>query len=115
MPFSLYLDEDSCDDRLIGSLRRLGFDVLTTLEVGRRAQSDEEQLAFAASQARVIVTANDGDFSKLQAAWAQIGREHAGIVVWKQREQSPEALAASLHRLAADLEGGAFTNGIIHV
>lgn len=42
-------------------LRRVGVDVLTVPEAGMRSATDEEQLAFAASRERVMVT-QDADF-----------------------------------------------------
>jgi hypothetical protein len=56
-------------------LRRRGVDVLTTLEAGRTGSTDEEQLAFASQQGRVMVTM-DSDYIVLGAQ----GIEHAGIV-----------------------------------
>ena len=41
----LYLDEDVYQGVALG-LRRRGFDVLTTVEAGRRGASDQEQLHF---------------------------------------------------------------------
>ena len=57
----LYVDEDV--DVLVADLiRARGFQALTTEEAGRKKKSDEEQLAFAASQQRALVTHNRTDF-----------------------------------------------------
>lgn len=60
-------------------LRRLGHDVLTTQETGRadRALPDEDVLAFAAEQQRVLITLNRRHFILLHNA----GNPHAGIIV----------------------------------
>jgi hypothetical protein len=60
-------------------LRRLGHDVLTTHESGRSGQaiSDEAVLAFAAAEARVLVTLNRKHFIRLH----QDQPNHAGIIM----------------------------------
>jgi len=55
-------------------LHRHGIDILTALEAGRCSLTDQEQLAFATSQGRVMVTF-DADFLVLH----QAGVAHAGI------------------------------------
>lgn len=67
----LYIDEDSCGRRLVAGLRRLGFDVLTVDEAKTRRWSDEQQLQFATSAGRLVVSANVGDFARLQQAWGR--------------------------------------------
>ena len=61
-------------------LRRRDVDVLTVQEAGMHAASDEEHLAFALSQGRVIFT-QDADFLRLHAA----GLRHAGIAYAPQQ------------------------------
>lgn len=111
----VYVDEDSCGRRFVRAMRRLGFDVLTTTEAGRSSESDEEQLRFAAEHARVIVTANRGDFSELWKVWAVAGREHAGVVIWGQGHRSPEAVAAAILQMTADLPPDGMANAILYV
>jgi hypothetical protein len=36
----LFVDEDACEDAVVSALRRLGFDVLTVLDVGRAGIED---------------------------------------------------------------------------
>lgn len=55
-------------------LRRRGIDVTTTQEAGLLGASDEEQIAYARDEGRVIVT-QDADLLRLHAD----GTEHAGI------------------------------------
>jgi uncharacterized protein with PIN domain len=73
-----HLDENVISVIAIG-LRRLGIDVTTTPEQSMLSVSDEEQLAFALSQGRVIFTQDD-DFLTLH----QSGVNHAGIAYCKQ-------------------------------
>jgi uncharacterized protein DUF5615 len=44
-------------------------------------QRDEEQLAFATSQKRVLFTMNIGDFARLHNEWRREERTHAGIII----------------------------------
>ncbi len=67
------------------SLRKAGFSAVSTPEAGRLGLSDESQLAWAADQARVLVTFNVAHFAKLHGVWMRQGRHHAGLVVSKQR------------------------------
>lgn len=60
----LYLDEDV--SALVAELLRArGFDVLTTHEAGRKGTHDKEQLVYAASQQRALLTHNRDDFARL--------------------------------------------------
>jgi hypothetical protein len=67
------------------ALRRAGVDAISTPETGRRGQSDESQLAWAAAEGRVLITFNVAHFAELHAIWMRHGRRHAGIVVSGQR------------------------------
>jgi predicted nuclease of predicted toxin-antitoxin system len=79
----LYLDEDFHPD-LAAVLRNKGFDCQSAVEAGMLTKSDEEQLEYATSQGRCILSFNEGDFGRLAQEWAQAGKVHAGIVVTKQ-------------------------------
>ena len=70
-----YVDEDSCDHRLITLLRDHKLNVTTTYEEGRCSAKDPLQLAHSTSQRRVIITC-DGDFVDLHEA----GARHSGII-----------------------------------
>ena len=61
-------------------LRLRGIDVVTTHQAGMLGASDEQHLAFALSQGRVLVTQDD-DFIRLSAG----GAPHAGIVYAPQQ------------------------------
>ena len=68
-----HLDEHVAN-AIAEGLRRRGFDVATAAEAGLLSAQDEEHLAFAASQRRVMMT-HDSDYLRLH----QVGIEHAGI------------------------------------
>jgi predicted nuclease of predicted toxin-antitoxin system len=63
----------------VEELRRLGHDVMTSHESGQAGQavSDEQVLAFAATQARILITLNRKHFVRLHQARS----DHAGIIV----------------------------------
>lgn len=77
------LDED-VHPSLAAALRRHGFDAVHAKEIGRRACSDAEQLAFAAAEHRVLVTHNRRDFLALARRWWDRHHHHAGIVYARQ-------------------------------
>ena len=63
---------------VVEELRRLGHDVLTIQEAGdaRQSVSDEQVLAFATAEGRVLVTLNRKHFIRLHNAYP----DHAGII-----------------------------------
>jgi hypothetical protein len=69
-----YVDEH-VSRAVIQGLRRRGVDVLTVQEANLLSAQDEEHLALAVAQRRVIFT-QDADFLRLHSA----GISHAGIV-----------------------------------
>jgi len=71
-------------------LRRRGVDVLTTQEAGMREADDEQHLALALREGRVIFT-QDADFLRLHAA----GHPHGDIVYAPQHT----AIGAIVRRL----------------
>src|SRR3989304_2863914 len=79
----LYLDED-VHKRVATALRLRHFDVVSAHETEHWGLTDEEQLAYAASQGRAILTFNTADFIALHLEWLDQAREPAGIVVSDQ-------------------------------
>ena len=77
-----HLDEH-CNPRIAVALRHRGIDVTTTADAGLLRATDEEHVAYAAAQGRVIFT-QDADFLRLHAAGAQ----HAGIAYCHQESRS---------------------------
>ncbi len=73
-----YTDEHSANAVAEG-LRRRGVDVVTTYEAGLLGASDEEQLAFATREDRVLFTQDD-DLLRLHTT----GIDHTGIVYTRQ-------------------------------
>ncbi|NJP09663.1 MAG: DUF5615 family PIN-like protein [Leptolyngbyaceae cyanobacterium RU_5_1] len=77
-----HLDENA-SNAIAEGLRRRGIDVTTTPEEALLGADDEEQLAFALAQQRVIFTQDD-DFLRLH----QAGVVHAGIAYCHQGSRS---------------------------
>ena len=73
-----YLDEQAPRAVALG-LRQRGADVLTAQEAGMRGATDEQQVAFASQEHRVIFT-QDADFLRIHAQ----GHPHAGIAYASQ-------------------------------
>jgi len=77
---SLYFDED-VDVRLAEALRQRGYDVETTREVGLLGVSDQQQLRYAVSQDRALVTHNIKHFPGIHSEWLEKSLHHRGIVI----------------------------------
>jgi predicted nuclease of predicted toxin-antitoxin system len=85
-----HLDEN-CDRAIAEGLRRRGIDVTTTPEAGLLSATDEEHIAFAVSQNRVLFT-QDHDFLRLHAS----GTPHAGMAYCAKDSKSIGAIIQGL-------------------
>ncbi len=83
----LYLDEN-ITPVLASVLRGRGYDVISAHEVSMRGKPDKEQLEFAISQRRALLTFNARHFAPLASEYFKKGREHYGIVVTKTLDLS---------------------------
>jgi predicted nuclease of predicted toxin-antitoxin system len=77
-----HLDENS-DPRIAAGLRLHGVGVTSTPDAGLLGATDQEQLAYAVAQGRVIIT-QDVDFLRIAAT----GQEHPGIVFYNAQVRS---------------------------
>lgn len=77
-----HLDEN-VSNAIANGLRMRGINVTTSPEQGLIGVSDQQQLAYALSQQRVIFTFDD-DFLSL----ASTDIEHCGIIYTRQKRQS---------------------------
>ena len=75
-----YLDEHLSPVIAALCRERYGLDVLSTEAAGRKGRTDEEQLAFAASEGRCIVTQDRGDYYRFTRQFYAEGRPHAGVL-----------------------------------
>jgi predicted nuclease of predicted toxin-antitoxin system len=76
----LYLDED-VNVLVADLLQGRGFVATSTRDVGNLGKSDEEQLAYAASQRKTLLTHNRHDFEALARDYASAGKTHYGIIL----------------------------------
>lgn len=89
----------------VDALRAFGHDVLTTSDSGKAGLriSDEEVLAFATAEARILVTYNRKHFIRLH----NDNSNHAGIIVCTV-DPDTKALAERIHK---ELEANPDMNG----
>lgn len=75
MAFIKFYTDENVSKAVVKGLRTRGVDMLTCQESDMLSTTDEEQLAYATQDNRVVFT-HDTDFLKIHAK----GTEHAGIV-----------------------------------
>ncbi|MEC4813903.1 MAG: DUF5615 family PIN-like protein [Scytonema sp. PMC 1069.18] len=81
---ALYTDEDM--SALVATLlRSRGLDVTTVPEQGTLGKTDREQLEFATSLSRCILTHNRVDFERLHLQYMNENKEHFGIIIVPQK------------------------------
>src|SRR5438552_1452403 len=85
------------DKALVSSLRARGVDLLTAREAGMIERQDEDHLAFATKEGRVLYTYNVADYCRLQTQ----GRSHAGLILAQQQRYSVGEQMRRLLRLIA--------------
>jgi len=84
----LYFDEDAMDKYLVRALQARGVEVVTAIEAGLVERPDEDHLAYAAAQGRVLYGFNVGDYYRLHAAFLSAEKTHAGIILARQQRYS---------------------------
>src|SRR3954451_11740280 len=97
----LYADEDF-PLAVVEELRRLGHDVVTVQDDGRRATPDPGILARAHALGRAVLTHNRRDFERLDLQ----GAAHSGIVSASQDPTNLGALAARIDGALAGRQPG---------
>jgi len=80
---TLYTDAD-VHGKLAAQLRRRGFDVISAYEIGNAQLDDPDQLEYAISQRRALLTCNARDFAPLVEEWSWTGRKHYGVIASEQ-------------------------------
>lgn len=78
----LLLDAHISGPRVGRRLQAAGHDVRALdQEPALEALADQEVLALAAAEQRILVTHNIRDFAPIMRDWAQTGQSHAGIIL----------------------------------
>ncbi|MBA2666511.1 MAG: DUF5615 family PIN-like protein [Trueperaceae bacterium] len=100
------LDED-LPPTVSAIARSLGLDIVSVHEIGRTGMSDEDQLGFAASASRILVTRNRDDFIALtRRAYATNAPHHGVLLVPRSAPDThPELIARSLAAWAVRYAG----------
>lgn len=101
MKIRLYLEEDSMSRALVRGLRARNVDVVTAFEEGMIERTDEEHLEYAARIERALYSFNVKDFYDLHARHLSEGKEHAGIILTRQRQFTVGEQLRRLLRLIA--------------
>jgi predicted nuclease of predicted toxin-antitoxin system len=98
-----YLDEDV--SVLVADLvRARGFVAVTTREAGKLGRSDIEQLEYATSQRKTLLTHNRADFEALARQYLLTGQKHFGIIIAVRRTpfEIVQRLWGILNQVTAD-------------
>lgn len=78
----LLLDAHVSGPRIAGPLRRAGHDVRAADEERELdGWNDDELLALAAAERRILLTFDVKDFPDIARRWAEAGRSHAGLAI----------------------------------
>jgi len=84
----LYFDED-VSMGIVDNLRTRGFDdVLSLRDAGSLGKYDDEQMLYAISMRRAVVTQNRVDFEAQHKRFLEKGLKHYGVIVAKRRKDS---------------------------
>jgi predicted nuclease of predicted toxin-antitoxin system len=96
--------------------RSLGRDVVSVHEIGRTGLPDDDQLSFAASKSRILVTRNRDDFIALtHRAYATNAPHHGVLIVPRSApnahpERIEQAVAAWAARYSVAHPGSGFVD-----
>ena len=80
---ALYIDADVSSE-LARQLRKRNYDAISATESGRQHLTDREQLDYAISEKRAVLTFNNRHFEPLYEEYWNANKEHYGIIVSEQ-------------------------------
>lgn len=108
---TLYTDEDM--SALVATLlRSRGLDITTVPEQSTLGNTDLEQLEFAISMGRCILTHNRVDFERLHIQYMENNKKHSGIIVVPQK--SAYEVAQRIGVLVSALAANEITNQLLY-
>jgi predicted nuclease of predicted toxin-antitoxin system len=108
----LYLDED-VDVLVAALLKAHGFAAATAQEAGRKGEGDDEQLAYAVSRRRALLTHNRDHFARLAQEYFLTGREHCGIIIAVRRP--PREIVVRLMTVLNQTTADELENQVIYI
>jgi len=99
----LLLDHNLSGRGIGGPLRANGHEVRALQEESEtEGLDDPDVLALATSQERIVVTRNSRHFGPLGREWAELGRQHAGIIlIWSFDHSQFASIVAGVERYLA--------------
>jgi hypothetical protein len=100
----LYFDED-VSAGIVNNLRTRGFDVLSSRDADMQSRTDDEQMLYAVSLRRAIVTHNRSDFEAQHLKFLENGLRHYGVIIAKRRPKDADVAAKLLALLDAVTAG----------
>jgi hypothetical protein len=83
----MYFDED-VSAGIVENLRTRGFDVLSALDADTLGKSDDDQMLYAVSLHRAVVTHNRVDFEKQHTKFLESGMKHYGVIIVRRRKDA---------------------------
>ena len=83
----LYFDED-VSVGIVENLRTRGFDVLSARDADTLGKSDDDQMLYAISLHRAVVTHNRVDFEKQHTKFLERGMKHFGVIIARRRKDA---------------------------
>lgn len=104
-----FLADENIAKSTLSQLRNMGYDVIHVLEAGLVGYPDEDVMALAKSEQRVIVT-HDKDFGDLLRF---APKEHYGAIVLRLKAPSPEATNAVLSLFLGNITDVQLANHLI--
>jgi predicted nuclease of predicted toxin-antitoxin system len=99
----LYLDED-VDVLVADLLRARGFQAIATQQAGQVGKNDVEQLAYAVSHQKTLLTHNRTHVEALAQQYFDAGQTHYGIIIAVRRSpyEIVRRLLTILNQVTAD-------------
>ena len=108
---ALYTDEDM--SALVATLlQSRGLDITTVPEQATLGRTDCEQLEFATSLGKCILTHNRVDFERLHLQYMEQGKQHSGIIVVSQK--NAYEVAQRIGVLVSVLTADEITNQLLY-
>jgi predicted nuclease of predicted toxin-antitoxin system len=80
---------------LVSQLREAGHDVRTVNDAGLQAANDDVVLGYAITQNRIVLTQNCADFAERAAALSKRGKNHPGILLVHQDNDSTKDMSVN--------------------
>jgi predicted nuclease of predicted toxin-antitoxin system len=101
------------DEHVWGGLvkvgEQIGADVVLVQTQLPKGTDDEEILAFAANEERILLTSNAQDFAPLVAKWFLTDQEHWGVII-VPGQTNKSLLSRALRNIVQDYDADSFKN-----